>query len=115
MMPAEHQIFQNGHALKQSNILECPGNSGRSDFMGRNMGNIMFTEIYAAPIDRVDAIDQVDQGSFTGPVGSDNGPDFFLFNLETEIGEGHDPPEAFEDIFDFKNSHYYSPKPKPKK
>lgn len=106
-MAADHDVFQDRHILKQTDILKRTGHAAFGDmvgfdavdplrfFAGRRNHDVAFSRV-------VDAGDAIEKGGFTGTVGSDQGNDFALFDIEVKMIQGPQAAEIHRQRINFK-------------
>jgi hypothetical protein len=104
-MGTQHQIFKDGHALEQGDILEGSGDAKSGHFMGRKFGEIRTAENNFSGFKGIDFIDAIDEGCFPGPVRADDRYYFPLVDFEADGIQGPNSSKVLRDFVDFKQSH----------
>jgi len=99
-MPGGHQVIKCAETLVQRRGLKCTRNAKVRYPMGWQPGDILTIKEDLASVYLVEIVDTVQQGSFTGSVWANDGKDFTLMNIETNIGQSLCTPKAKENFID---------------
>ena len=99
---AHQNIFQNGHAGEEADVLEGAGYAAVDDFM-RFLAHHGFAIEAHVPFGHlVYAGDQVEDGGLAGAVRSDDAEDFPFVYVEGHIGNSGEATELFHYVFHFQ-------------
>ena len=79
---AGHDVVNHAHAFEQSQVLEGSGNAHFCDLPAVHVAEGLAAKRDAAFLRFVDTIDTVQHGAFARAVGSNDGPDLMLANVE---------------------------------
>src|ERR1700721_3249641 len=66
------QVFPDGHAGKEPDVLDCTHRAGPRDPIRTPMCNRLLSEIHVAAVGAVGTGDDVEERGLAGPVGSDH-------------------------------------------
>src|SRR5207249_8121767 len=96
----EHEVVDDGHAPEERNVLKGAGHAQGGDAGGREPGELVAVET-DGPLLRVkDAADAVQQGGLARTVGTDDGQDLALLDVEADAADGLDAAERLRDVAD---------------
>src|SRR5207245_6115589 len=96
----EHEVVDDGHAPEERNVLKGAGHAQGGDAGGREPGELGAVETDGAPLRVKDAADAVEQGGLARAVGTDDGQDLALLDVEADAAHGLDAAERLRDIAD---------------
>jgi hypothetical protein len=86
-------VLEDGHSLKELDILEGTGNSGAGHFMGAQAGNFPAVENDLSGVGCIEFGDAVDQAGLPRPVGADQGKKDPPGDIQIDLVKGLDPSE----------------------
>ena len=85
IVKARLDIVQHGQILKQTDVLEGPGDSGLVYFRGFLAGNVDSRQLNASRVRLIYACQQVENGGLTGSVWSDKAVKLPLFYADLKV------------------------------
>jgi hypothetical protein len=88
-MSAHHDIFQGGHIPEKLHGLESARNPQKSDDMRAQAVDGFPLKNNTAPGKEMNPGYEIKKGSFTGPVGSDDGFDLTFLDFKGEVDNSH--------------------------
>ena len=94
-MASDHDVFECRHRTKKANVLERSGDSGSSDEVDRS-GRVGFAiEQKLSAIGYVKSRDDVEEGCFPGPIGTDQSDNVSSWHGQINVAECLQAAEAF--------------------
>ena len=85
IVKARLDIVQHGQILKQTDVLEGPGDSGLVYFRGFLAGNVDSRQLNASRVRLIYACQQIENSGLTGSVGTDETVKLSLFYADLKI------------------------------
>ena len=98
---AHHHIIQSAHLCKWPGGLKGPTNTQFLDLVGLAQRRFFVGKQNSAACWSVAAGDQIEQGRFPSPVGSNETDDFTFGDTEVDLLQGPMIPEFFTQCFQF--------------
>ena len=86
-------IVQHRQILKQTDVLEGPGNAGLVYFRGFPAGNVDSCQLNASRIRLIYACQQIENSGLTGSVGTDEAVKLSLFYADLKLSTALRPPK----------------------
>ena len=89
-----HQVVQGAQAGVQGDVLKGAGDAQLGDAMRRQAREVVPFKDDLPSVRVVEVVDAVEHRGLARAVGADDGQDLALPGVETDAGQGLDPPEA---------------------
>jgi hypothetical protein len=100
---AHRDVLPDAEVAEQPDVLECPGDPGPGEGLGRGSGEIGAVEHDAAAARGDDAGEQVEGRRLAGAVGADQPQDLAAAQLQVVVGEGGEAAEALRQTRNVKH------------
>jgi len=107
-MTPNQDVLHDVGVVKKLDILEGPRNAQAGHLIGSDPGDVTPFKMDAASGRVIDAADQIENGGFSGAVGSDDGENTALFDLKGDAVDRLDATKMNGKIFDLEEAHDFS-------
>ena len=104
-MAPDHDVFDDGHAEEDLQVLESPRQAPARQLFRRKRGHILAGQAHAALLRQVETGDHVEQRGLAGAVGSDDRKDDARRDRQVDVIDGVHAAEGDRQVFGGENGH----------
>src|SRR6185295_12640024 len=100
-----HDVLLDRHVQKETQRLECAGDSALGDLVRGDTDEILPVELDFARVGPVDAGDEIEERRLAGAVRADHADDLVLLDDEIEVRDHSKPAEGLVDASELEQRH----------